>query len=382
MALQHNRRTPCDGLLVNSAKICGRNICTTNHQNWANDNQFNRACSHLDNGVCGWIDCSTHEQPNRENPARPISPPSTPPPGEASDDEHAEGNNNHQWASDEQLQRVCPFLLQDRICGLFDCRNESHRRRTTPDDVRPQSNQPPTAITTDVAVVQWPQILVQSHRPEDLLHQMPHRLRHGYMWDIVVNRRMRYDDHTETVASFRSKLAFIGCDINGNMSAKNKYKWLGYVRDLTGWIGSSGWNQDPWFQAIWEMQREYVPVALRERRMPDVIANACLLQSITYCMVIRYMTSSGASEYQIYVGRAKNERRWNGHFTGVRKALDGNQSIQLVDTALAYFGPENAVVFVIGHFNDEHRLATEFRGIGRVIDLVTDPIGLNYAAPP
>jgi hypothetical protein len=77
-------------------------------------------------------------------------------------------------------------------------------------------------------------------------------------------------------------------------------------------------------------------------------------------MLIKY-----DGKYQIYVGKTKVLTRWgrsHGHLAGVRCTLEKtkNTKVSVMEMALAYFGPENAIVFTIGGYKDEGKISSSF----------------------
>ena len=208
--------------------------------------------------------------------------------------------------------------------------------------------------------------------PEHVLHTMPPSKKKDYLYEVVFKQKLRYNGHTYDINDFTNKFPFVLMYPDRNCTTHFKSYKDGKTISI-----SNEWENDLMFQHLIGLQKGFT----KTRREAGAVG-VWHTPLITYCLLIRYN-----GHYQIYVGRDKNAKRWdksgNNHFASIRDTLkkEENTKHYPADLALTYFGPDNAVVFAIGDYDQEGDFTTEFpMPDGSFIKLRNDPIALKMIA--
>lgn len=267
----------------------------------------------------------------------------------------------------EKLQMLEKNQLLDICCKLLE---ESDDAIAKLESMLPNCDAKEIALTnskvanntTTITTTLQNEDVDNSNYPENQLHQLELKAKCNYLHSVVFTEKKRYKQHTTDIDSFCNEFVIVGVSVD---SLKPMYYNYNYKKEHAASIVSS-WQSDPWFLHLQQMQINYT-----EREAPSLpphsIVGVFHMQNITYCLLIRYVDStSQITRYQIYLGKDCTMKRWNrsgeNHFAHVRDILIAkpNSSHYGCDLALTYFGPQNAILFTVGHSNEEGTLSEQF----------------------
>jgi len=213
----------------------------------------------------------------------------------------------------------------------------------------------------------------EANLPENWLHTRQPDAKKADLYEMVFNREMRYKNHKyNDIESFVENFTIVG-------TSKKLVEYYNYNEGSM--FITNHWSDDPLFKSLLTKQKKYTKTLNNSR-----YCGVFYLQNITYCLLIKYEDNTKKTQYQIYIGQDTTTGRWNrsgtNHMASIRNILNKkpNNKYEVCDLALAYFGPENAVLFTIGHSYDEQAFSHDFHIDGKRYKMTNDPISLSPIA--